>query len=95
MTKWSIMTLTESVGVENFHLFFLLPTGRGVKLTDISPQNADMIANFLLKSTDIANGRPSCAPQFMRITQNMGLDMRQWSGLHHWSSLLSHLPNGA
>jgi radical SAM protein with 4Fe4S-binding SPASM domain len=75
-----IMTLSENIGVENFHLFFLVPTGRGVKLTDISPQKyEDMITNTFAKvSKHRLNVRPSCAPQFMRIAQGMGLDMRQW-----------------
>ncbi|MGE5554842.1 MAG: radical SAM protein [Methanocella sp.] len=85
-----IMTLAESVGVENFHLFFLVPTGRGVKLTDISPQKyEDMITNTFAKvHKHRLNVRPSCAPQFMRIAQGMGLDMRQWmrgclAGMHY------------
>lgn len=75
-----IMTLSEDIDVENFHLFFLVPTGRGVKLTDISPQKyEDMITNTFAKvSKHRLNVRPSCAPQFMRIAQGMGLDMRQW-----------------
>jgi len=32
-----IMSLAENIDVENFHLFFLVPTGRGVKIADISP----------------------------------------------------------
>jgi radical SAM protein with 4Fe4S-binding SPASM domain len=57
-----------------------VPTGRGVKLTDISPQKyEDMITNTFAKvSKHRLNVRPSCAPQFMRIAQGMGLDMRQW-----------------
>jgi AdoMet-dependent heme synthase len=85
-----IMTLAESIGVENFHLFFLVPTGRGVKLTDISPQKyEEMITNTFAKvHKHRLNVRPSCAPQFMRIAQGMGLDMRQWirgciAGLHY------------
>jgi|GEM_PF-107913 len=75
-----IMSLSESIGVENFHLFFLVPTGRGKKLTDISPQKyEDMITNTFAKvHRHRLNVRPSCAPQFMRIAQGMGLDMRQW-----------------
>jgi len=75
-----IMSLSESIGVENFHLFFLVPTGRGVKMDDISPQKyEDMITNTFAKvSKHRLNVRPSCAPQFMRIAQGMGLDMRQW-----------------
>lgn len=85
-----IMTLAESIGVENFHLFFLVPTGRGVKLTDISPQKyEEMITKTFAKvHKHRLNVRPSCAPQFMRIAQGMGLDMRQWirgciAGLHY------------
>jgi len=75
-----IMYLAEEIGVENFHLFFLVPTGRGKKLTDISPQKyEDMITNTFAKvAKHKLNVRPSCAPQFMRIAKGMGLDMRQW-----------------
>ena len=75
-----IMSLAEGIGVENFHLFFLVPTGRGTKLTDISPQKyEDMITRTFAKaSRHKLNVRPSCAPQFMRIAKDMGLDMRQW-----------------
>jgi radical SAM protein with 4Fe4S-binding SPASM domain len=75
-----IMSLAEEIGVENFHLFFLVPTGRGSKLTDISPQKyEDMITNTFAKvAKHKLNVRPSCAPQFMRIAKGMGVDMRQW-----------------
>ena len=75
-----IMALAETIGVENFHLFFLVPTGRGTKLTDISPeQYEEMITKTFAKTANhTLNVRPSCAPQFMRIAKGMGLDMRQW-----------------
>ncbi len=75
-----IMSLAEEIGVENFHLFFLVPTGRGTKLIDISPQKyEDMISTTFAKvANHKLNVRPSCAPQFMRIAKGMGLDMRQW-----------------
>jgi radical SAM protein with 4Fe4S-binding SPASM domain len=75
-----IMTLAENIGVENFHLFFLVPTGRGVKIADISPAKyEEMIRNVFAKTAKHKlNVRPSCAPQFMRIAKDQGLDMRQW-----------------
>lgn len=75
-----ILSLSEKLGVENFHLFFLVPTGRGGKITDISPQMyEDMIKNTFAKTTrHRLNVRPSCAPQFMRIAKDMNIDMRQW-----------------
>jgi radical SAM protein with 4Fe4S-binding SPASM domain len=75
-----IMSLAESIGVENFHLFFLVPTGRGTKMTDITPEKyEEMITKTFAKTKNhTLNVRPSCAPQFMRIAKVMGLDMRQW-----------------
>jgi len=75
-----IMSFTEQIGVENFHLFFLVPTGRGTKFDDISPaQYENMITSTFAKTgKHKLNVRPSCAPQFMRIAKAMGLDMKQW-----------------
>jgi radical SAM protein with 4Fe4S-binding SPASM domain len=75
-----IMSLAERIGVENFHLFFLVPTGRGVKMTDISPNKYENMIKLAFSKTNThkLNVRPSCAPQFMRIAKDMGLDMRQW-----------------
>ena len=75
-----IMSLAEKLGVENFHLFFLVPTGRGAKIADISPAMYEgMIKTTFAKTAKHRlNVRPSCAPQFMRIAKDVGLDMRQW-----------------
>jgi radical SAM protein with 4Fe4S-binding SPASM domain len=75
-----IMSLAEELGVENFHLFFLVPTGRGTKMADISPAMYEGMIKSTFAKTDKhrLNVRPSCAPQFMRIAKDMGLDMRQW-----------------
>ena len=75
-----IMSLVEKIGVENFHLFFLVPTGRGAKMADISPKMyEEMIKKTFAKThKHRLNVRPSCAPQFMRIAKDMGIDMRQW-----------------
>jgi radical SAM protein with 4Fe4S-binding SPASM domain len=75
-----IMSLVEQIEVENFHLFFLVPTGRGAKMADISPaMYEEMIKDTFRKTLGHRlNVRPSCAPQFMRIAKDMGLDMRQW-----------------
>jgi radical SAM protein with 4Fe4S-binding SPASM domain len=75
-----IMSLSEEVGVENFHLFFLVPTGRGARIADISPAMYERMirTTFAKTAKHKLNVRPSCAPQFMRIAKDMGLDMRQW-----------------
>ncbi len=76
----NIMSLVEKLGVENFHLFFLVPTGRGTKMADISPSMYENMikTTFAKTSNHTLNVRPSCAPQFMRIAKDTGIDMRQW-----------------
>ena len=75
-----IMSLAEKLGVENFRLFFLVPTGRGAKIADRSPAKYEgMIKTTFAKAAKHKlNVRPPCAPQFMRIAKDMDLDMRQW-----------------
>jgi len=75
-----IMSLAEDLGVENFHLFFLVPTGRGTDIEDITPRMyEDMITNTLAKITKYKlNVKPSCAPQFMRVAKEQGVDMSRW-----------------
>jgi radical SAM protein with 4Fe4S-binding SPASM domain len=75
-----IMSLAENLGVENFHLFFLVPTGRGVKIADISPAKYENMikTTFARVAKHKLNVRPSCAPQFMRIARDMGLNMSRW-----------------
>jgi radical SAM protein with 4Fe4S-binding SPASM domain len=75
-----IMSLVENLGVENFHLFFLVPTGRGVKIADVSPDKYENMikTTFARVAKHKLNVRPSCAPQFMRIAKEMGLNMNRW-----------------
>ena len=75
-----IMSMAEKLGVENFHLFFLVPTGRGVKITDISPTKYENMirTTFGKAARHKLNTRPSCAPQFMRIAKDMSLNMSRW-----------------
>jgi len=72
-----IMTLAEELGAENFHLFFLVPTGRGAKMDDISPiMYENMIKGIFPKiAGHKLNVKPSCAPQFMRIAKQMNANI--------------------
>ena len=75
-----IMALAEDLGVDNFHLFFLVPTGRGSDIEDITPRMyEDMITSTLDNITKYKlNVKPSCAPQFMRVAKDQGVDMSHW-----------------
>lgn len=73
-----IMALTEKLGAKDFHPFFLVPTGRGRKIEDISPVMYEkMIRNVLEKSAKYnLNVKPTCAPQFMRIAEQTELELK-------------------
>ena len=78
-----IMALAEEHGASAFHLFFLVPTGRGKEIEDISAEMYErMIEGVLEKIADAKynlNIRPVCAPQFMRIASQKGLDLERWT----------------
>ena len=73
-----ILALAEELGAENFHLFFLVPTGRGVKIENVTPEAYEEMIQQTLKNTSKCklNVKFSCAPQFMRIAQQTGMQIR-------------------
>ena len=78
-----IMALAEREGATAFHLFFLVPTGRGVAIEDISAEMYEQMITDVLDKVAKAryklDVRPVCAPQFMRIASQMGLNLERWS----------------
>lgn len=76
----SIIALADKLGASDFHLFFLVPTGRGRKVKDISPLIYEkMIRGVLKKGAEYKlHIRPTCAPQFMRIAKQMGIEQKAW-----------------
>jgi radical SAM protein with 4Fe4S-binding SPASM domain len=93
----AILKLAESLGVVDVHLFFLVPTGRGKNMQDISPE---MYESILRKILGYPRGKvavkPTCAPQFMRIAKEMNVDMSRWSrGCIAGISYCRVLPDGS
>ena len=78
-----IMALAEKHGASSFHLFFLVPTGRGKEIEDISPDMYERMIEGVLEKVASARYnlavRPVCAPQFMRIAAQKGLDLKKWT----------------
>ncbi len=77
----NILTVSKGSGVRDFHVFFLVPTGRGKNLSDISPAMYERMVKQILKKyahSDLVV-KPTCAPQFMRIASQMGLETNRWS----------------
>ena len=77
----NIVSLAQGLGVKDFHVFFLVPTGRGKAIEDVSPLMYEMMVRGILEK--YAGGdlvvKPTCAPQFMRIARQMGLETSRWS----------------
>ncbi len=77
----NILTISKALGVRDFHVFFLVPTGRGKTIKDISPLMYEKMLKEILKK--YSNGhlvvKPTCAPQFMRVASQMGLETNSWS----------------
>ena len=74
-----IIAFGKELGVTDFQVFFLVPTGRGGTLSDVTPEMYEtMIREVLTISASGLNIRPTCAPQFIRIAHDMGLSLEKW-----------------
>jgi radical SAM protein with 4Fe4S-binding SPASM domain len=66
----SIIEFAHKTGSRVFNLFFLVCTGRGEELTDISAEQYEDMLSYVYKIHDKYNGmmiRTKCAPHFKRI----------------------------
>jgi radical SAM protein with 4Fe4S-binding SPASM domain len=93
----NILKLAETLGVFDVHLFFLVPTGRGKNMLDISPaMYEDILRKVLSRPNDKVAVKPTCAPQFMRIAREMNVDTNRWSrGCIAGISYCRVLPDGS
>lgn len=74
-----ILAMVRRLGITDVHLFFLIPTGRGREEDAIRPVEYEaLIRTALSRKDDALTLRPTCAPQFIRIAKQMGLDTERW-----------------
>jgi len=65
-----IAELAHSFGAKVFNIFFLVCTGRGQKMSDISPESYEKVLLWAAENQSAFPGmmlRPKCAPHFKRI----------------------------
>lgn len=76
-----IFSLAESYDVRNAHLFFLVSTGRGKAVKDVSPAQYEKMLRFIFKwnSNYQLKVKPTCAPQFMRMAKQLNVNNSRWS----------------
>jgi putative heme d1 biosynthesis radical SAM protein NirJ2 len=71
-------------GAVGHHIFFLVPTGRGVDVESESlraAQYESLLRRIMHKQQEVTiELKPTCAPQFMRIAAQMGVETRFTKG---------------
>jgi len=77
----NILALAEDMNLQDVQLFFLVPTGRGKEVVDITPEMYEQMIEDVLKkySGHEMTVKPTCAPQFMRIADELGVDTSRWT----------------
>lgn len=90
VTDWNreeicdITRFAKELGAMNHSIFFLVPVGRGADITDEIigiEQNEKLLADILLTGREVGmEVKPTCAPQFMRIADQIGIETRYSRG---------------
>lgn len=75
-----IMDFAVEIGASAHHIFFLVPTGRGEEIVDqaLGREEYEAILTRIMKkaATVPIEVKPTCAPQFMRVAEQMGQHLR-------------------
>jgi len=76
----AITDFAVEIGAVAHHFFFLVPTGRAVNIEEESlrAEAYERVLTRILEKQKQVNIelKPTCAPQFMRIAKEMGMEMR-------------------
>ena len=76
----NITDFAVSMGAIAHHTFFLVPTGRGLNIENqsLNPEQYEgLLKDIMLKQREVSiELKPTCAPQFIRIAKEMGMNPR-------------------
>lgn len=76
----AITDFAVELGAKAHHFFFLVPTGRAKNIEEESlraEEYEDILTRIMKKQQEVdIELKPTCAPQFMRIAKQMGMDLR-------------------
>ena len=75
-----VIGLGTTLGVRDYQIFIPIPTGRARQIKPRSPEEyEDLIRQILIRYCDSdLNIRPTCAPQFRRIADGLGIMNPAW-----------------
>ncbi len=75
----SVLGMVGELGISDVHMFFLVPTGRGRTEDTVQPMEyEELIKQVLSRKERVPAIRPTCAPQFLRIADQMGIGTTGW-----------------
>ena len=90
ITDWNkdeifdIMDWTKAIGAVNHQIFFLIPVGRGKEIEDHALRVAEyetLLRRIMEKSRTLGIPvKPTCAPQFLRVADQLGIRTRYTRG---------------
>lgn len=93
-----IVELVSGIGVQALHPFFLVPTGRAINIEDESLKKEryfQMIDMILRKQKETRiELKPTCAPQFLPMAKEIGLQLRFTRGCLAGTGYCCILPDG-
>ncbi|MBS3976238.1 MAG: putative heme d1 biosynthesis radical SAM protein NirJ2 [Syntrophomonadaceae bacterium] len=93
-----ITDLAVELGAVAHHFFFLVPTGRAVSIEEESlraEQYEEILKKIMEKQKTVdIELKPTCAPQFMRIARQMGMNLRFGRGCLAGTSYCIISPTG-
>jgi len=76
----NITDFAVKIGAKSHHIFFLVPTGRAQNIEEESVKThhyEETIKTIIQKQKEVnIELKPTCAPQFIRIAEEMGLNLR-------------------
>jgi len=76
----SVVEFGKDLGVRDYQIFFPVPTGRAYEAGPVNPvKYEELIRQILIRyrNSDM-NIRPTCAPQFRRIAEGLGIANPAW-----------------
>ncbi len=93
-----ITELARELGAAGHHVFFLVPTGRGRELAEqmVEARRCEQLLEALLKKQQGVELeiKPTCAPQFIRIAERLGIETRFQTGCLAGRTYCVITPNG-
>lgn len=93
----AIVQFAHEKGARAFHLFFLVCTGRGEQLTDLSPKEYETLLNSVLDAQEQYPGmmvRARCAPYIGRLALERGASLSWSAGCLAGASYCRITPSG-